>query len=74
MDAQDIAAYLGEDPKTWKAVRAALPLLSRRYYTLHQQVWADGQPRAGYFADWKQTTNYVDRIIDNFGHYDVAVR
>lgn len=74
LDAQDVAAYLGEDPRTWKAVRAALPLLSRRYYTLHQQIWTEGQPRAGYFSDWKQTTNYVDRIEENFDHYDVAIR
>ena len=74
LDAQDVAAHLGEDPRTWKAVRAALPLLSRRYYTLHQQIWESGQPRAGYFSDWKQTTMYVDRIEEYYGHYDVAMR
>lgn len=73
-DAQTLAAHLGEDPGTWKGVRAALPLLSRRYYTLHQQVWTDGQPKAGTFSDWKQTTNYVDRIAEYYEHYDVAMR
>lgn len=73
-DAQTLAAHLGDDSRSWKGVRAALPLLSRRYYTLHQQVWTDGQPRAGTFSDWRQTTAYVDRIADYYGHYDVAMR
>jgi membrane-bound lytic murein transglycosylase F len=73
-DAQTLAAYIGEDPSTWKGVRSALPLLSRRYYTLHQQIWPGGQPRAGTFSDWRQTTNYVDRIAEYYGHYDVAMR
>lgn len=73
-DAQALAAHLGEDPNTWKGVRVALPLLSRRYYTLHQQVWPDGQPKSGTFSDWRQTTNYVDRIAEYYDHYDVAMR
>lgn len=73
-DAQQIAAHLGDDPDTWKAVRSALPLLSRRYYSLHAQIWPDGQPASGTFSDWKQTTRYVDRIWENYGHYDVAMR
>lgn len=73
-DAQEVASYLGDDPRSWKAVRAALPLLSRRYYSLHEQIWPEGQPLAGYFSDWKQTTKYVDRIWENYGHYDVAMR
>ena len=73
-DAQTLAAHLGEDPLTWEGVRAALPLLSKRYYTLHQQVWPEGQPKAGTFSDWKQTTRYVDSISDYYDHYDVAMR
>ena len=73
-DAQEVAARLGEDPRTWKSVRAALPLLSRRYYSLHQQIWPNQQPSSGYFSDWRQTTMYVDRIWENYGHFDVAMR
>jgi membrane-bound lytic murein transglycosylase F len=73
-DAQALAAHLGEDPDSWKGVRAALPLLSRRYYTLHQQVWPEGQPKAGTFSDWKQTVGYVDRIAEYYEHYDIAMR
>lgn len=73
-DAQMLASHLGEDPLTWKGVRAALPLLSRRYYTLHQQVWPAGEPSSGTFSDWRQTTNYVDRIQEYYGQYDVAMR
>lgn len=72
-DAQDVAAYLGEHPHRWAAVQDALPLLSKRYYTLHQYVWADGRPRSGYFGDWKQTLNYVERVMRYYEDYRRAL-
>jgi len=68
-DAQDIVAYLGEIPLRWAAIRDALPLLSKRYYTLHQHVWQDGKPRSGYFGDWQQTVNYVENVMGYYEDY-----
>ena len=73
-DAQDIARFLGEDPDTWKGVLEALPLLSKRYQTLHKKVWEDGSPRAGYFRDVRQTRNYVENIMQFYDEYQLALR
>ena len=61
-DAQDIAAYLGEDPFSWRAIQNALPLLSKRYNTLHQSIWDGGKPRNGYFGSSRQTIFYVKSV------------
>lgn len=66
-DAQELAAYLKENPGKWQAIKEALPLLSKRYYTLHRSVWAQERPRAGYFGGSQETLTYVDRIM---GYYD----
>jgi membrane-bound lytic murein transglycosylase F len=68
-DAQDVAAYLHEDPNTWEAVQDALPLLSKRYYTLHQSVWRDGKPRVGWFGSAKETVAYVNKVMDSYEEY-----
>ena len=73
-DAQDIARFLGEDPDTWKGVLEGLPLLSKRYQTLHKKIWPDGIPRAGYFRDIRQTQNYVDNIMQFYDEYQVALQ
>lgn len=73
-DAQDVAEYLGDDPNAWKGVRDALQLLSRRYKTFHRNIWNDGTPRAGYFKDWRQTTNYVESIMSYYDEYQLALR
>jgi membrane-bound lytic murein transglycosylase MltF len=62
-DAQDIAAYLGEDPFSWRAIQNALPLLSKRFHTLHQSIWDGGKPRNGYFGSWRQTIFYVKSVL-----------
>lgn len=61
-DAQEVAAYLGEDPFSWRAIQNALPLLSRRFQSLHQSIWDGGKPRNGYFGSWRQTLLYVKNI------------
>lgn len=63
LDARQIAAYLGHNPSRWDSVRDALPLLSRRYHTLHQGLWQQDRPPNGYFEGWKETVRYVDRIM-----------
>ena len=74
LDAQDVAAYLGDNPGSWDAVKAAFPLLSKRYQSLHRNVWQSGKPRAGYFTDWHQTTNYVETVMGFYGSYQVALK
>ncbi|MBI5471658.1 MAG: transglycosylase SLT domain-containing protein [Ignavibacteriae bacterium] len=66
-DAQKIARYLNNDPNSWEAVRDALPMLSKRYYSLHDDIWPDRRPSSGQFRDHRQTIAYVERII---GYYD----
>jgi membrane-bound lytic murein transglycosylase F len=68
-DAQDVAAYLGENPDSWKAVEKALPLLSKRYYTLHRSIWDGGIPRSGYFGKSRQTIAYVQKVVENYEEY-----
>ena len=73
-DAQDIAQFMGDDPNTWKAVKDALPMLTNRYRTLHARVWENGSPRSGYFRDTKQTTQYVENIMQYYDGYQLALR
>jgi membrane-bound lytic murein transglycosylase F len=72
-DAQDLAAYFHDNPTKWQAVKDALPLLSRRYYTLHRNVWKEGSPKFGWFGDSQQTLTYVDRIMDNYERYQMVL-
>lgn len=73
-DAQDIARFMGDDPHSWQGVKDALPMLSKRYRTLHARVWESGSPRSGYFRDIKQTTEYVENIMQNYDGYQLALR
>jgi membrane-bound lytic murein transglycosylase F len=69
IDAQRIAQYLNEDPDSWETIKMVLPLLSRRYYTLHRYIWEDGKPPSGYFENHRETTNYVDKIFRYYEEY-----
>lgn len=69
-DAQVLAAYLNDNPMRWEAVKEALPLLSKRYYTLHQHVWGQDRPRiSGWFGNAAETTAYVDRAMAYYEKY-----
>lgn len=68
-DAQQLAAYLQEDPTSWQSIRDALPLLSKRYYTLHQNVWSEAKPTSGWFGDARETVDYVDTIMEFYDDY-----
>jgi len=72
-DAQDIAAYLREDPHRWESIRDALPLLSKRYYTLHASVWPEGQPRSGWFGGYGETVTYVGRVMRYYDEYRLTL-
>lgn len=68
-DAQDVAAYMGENPTSWPSIKGALPLLSKRFYSLHRAIWEGGRPKSGYFGSWRQTLTYVDNIMENYKEY-----
>ncbi len=70
-DAQELAAYFNENPDSWTTIQHLLPLLSKRYYSLHQHVWNSGRPPNGYFGSGGQTIAYVGHII---GSYHMATR
>lgn len=73
-DAQKIATYLGTNPHQWSSVRAALPFLSKKDYTLHGRIWSDGYPPSGYFRDWQQTIEYVDKVLKCYDEYSLALK
>ena len=66
-DAQKIARYVGEDADRWEPVRGALGKLTHKHRNLHRKVWEDGRPKHGYFPGYRQTIEYVDRVI---GYYE----
>ena len=68
-DAQELAAYMGENPNSWESVRNVLPLLSKRYYSLHQSVWGEEKPKNGYFGSYKQTMTFVDNIMTTYREF-----
>ena len=72
--AREIARYLGQDPDNWNSIKNTLPMLSRRYYTLHKDVWHEDKPPCGYFAGWKQTVIYVDNIMQYYDDYSLALK
>lgn len=74
LDAQDVAAYLGDDPNNWESVKAALPFLSKRHYTLHKRIWDGGRPRSGYLRDWRQPKMYVESVMQYYDEYQLALR
>jgi membrane-bound lytic murein transglycosylase F len=65
-DAQEIAAYMHENPGRWQSIRDALPLLSKRYYTFHRNVWNQDKPRSGWFGNARETVAYVDNVMQTY--------
>lgn len=72
-DAQKVARYLKSDPMRWQSVRDALPLLSNRYYTLHENVWESKKPRSGSFGSHRQTIAYVEKIMNYYDEYRLVL-
>ncbi|MBI1806131.1 MAG: transglycosylase SLT domain-containing protein [Ignavibacteria bacterium] len=73
-DAQELAAYMGENPHHWSTIQNVLPLLSKRYYSLHKSVWNNGKPRSGYFGSSRQTETYVENTLRIFNIYKNLIR
>ncbi len=65
-DAQELAAFFNENPNSWSTIRHLLPLLSKRYYSLHQLIWKEGKPQYGYFGGCSQTIAYVGEVMNTF--------
>lgn len=68
-DAQKIAQYMNDNPHQWLSVKSALPMMSRKYTAILQQIWDDGRPNSGYFRNWKQTVNYVEDVMGYYKEY-----
>lgn len=68
-DAQKMASYVNDDPSEWKSIKNSMPLLSKKYSSLHRFVWDNRKPNSGYFRDWRQTTNYVESVSAYYSEY-----
>ena len=73
LDAQKMAYYVNDDPKEWKSIKNSMPLLSKKYSSLHRFVWDGRKPTSGYFKDWKQTANYVESVMAYYNEYRSAI-
>jgi membrane-bound lytic murein transglycosylase F len=73
IDAQELASYLHAKPAEWEAVKDALPLLSKRFYTLHRSVWGQDKPKSGWFGNAGQTLKYVDSVMDYYDDFRLAL-
>jgi membrane-bound lytic murein transglycosylase F len=72
-DARELASYLHENPSEWQSVKDALPLLSKRFYTLHRSVWGQDKPKSGWFGNAGQTLRYVDSVMDYYDDFRLAL-
>ncbi|MGA9118686.1 MAG: transglycosylase SLT domain-containing protein [Bacteroidota bacterium] len=72
-DAQELAVYLDDEPLQWQAVKNALPLLSKQFYTLHRSVWGQDKPRSGWFGNSRETIRYVDSVMDYYDEFKLAL-
>lgn len=72
-DAQELAAYMQDNPTKWQSVRDALPLLSKRFYTLHKNVWLQEKPKSGWFGSSRETIAYVSRVMEYYEEYRLQV-
>jgi len=68
-DAQELAAYLHEDPLAWDSIRDMLPLLSRHHESLHRSVWKQDRPKTGFFRNPGETIQYVENVMSHYDDY-----
>ncbi len=73
-DAQALVTFFNGNANNWEHVRQALPMLSQSYCELHQLIWAHDRPRTGWFDNSQETLTYVDRIMNYYGNYCVALK
>ncbi|MBI1804064.1 MAG: transglycosylase SLT domain-containing protein [Ignavibacteria bacterium] len=72
-DAQELTAYFGENPNAWESVQHFLPLLSKRYDSLHQLVWKDGRPPSGFCGRASETVEYVGEVMKEYKTFKTAM-
>jgi len=68
-DAQEVAAYLHENPMEWESIKDALPLLSRRHGSLHKGIWNAPKPKTGWFGNSQETITYVESVMNHYDEY-----
>jgi membrane-bound lytic murein transglycosylase F len=73
-DAQKLAEYVNDDPKEWKSIKNSLSLLSKKYSSLHRYVWEERKPTSGYFKGWKQTSNYVESVLNYYSDFKTVFK
>jgi len=73
-DAQALVTFFNGNANNWELVKLALPMLSQSYCDLHQLVWENDRPRTGWFNNSQETLTYVDRIMNYYGNYCVALK
>jgi len=72
-DAQELAIHLDDEPMQWQAVKDALPLLSKQFYTLHRTIWGQDKPKSGWFGKSRETIKYVDSVMDYYDAFRLAM-
>ena len=62
-DAQMIAIHRYDDPNQWECISKNLILLTEKDKALHSEVWESGMPPHGYFRGYRETQQYVKRVM-----------
>ena len=62
-DAQMIALHRYDDPNRWECISKNLALLTEKDKALHSKVWKSGLPSHGYFSGYRETQQYVYRVM-----------
>ena len=65
-DAQRIAGHRDNQPHLWESLSTNLDLLTEKDKALHSEVWESGVPPHGYFRGYKETRQYVDRVMEYY--------
>jgi membrane-bound lytic murein transglycosylase F len=68
-DAMSVADYLYKESDNWESIKTSLRKLKPKYYELHLEIWMDGKPKYGYFYNHKETTQYVDSVLEYYNIY-----
>ncbi len=62
-NAQTIAMHRENTLHQWESIRPNLGLLTEKAKELHAEIWKSGVPPHGYFRGYKETRQYVKRVM-----------
>lgn len=62
-DAQKITQHQNGEPNQWESLKTHLNLLTENDSDLHTEIWGSRKPPHGYFNGYRETLNYVDRVM-----------